>query len=269
MSYLIITKIVLYKMNYIKKTIKLLGYDVFYGDLSDLSFSNLSDKRKMIVNTINAHSYVVAKKDGDFEKSLKSSDVLLPDGSGIVLSSRVLLNKKIKKITGPDFHEYLLNDLNKVKGSCFYMGSSDEVLSLIKDKINIEYHSISVGSYSPPYKEKLSKSDNKEIIRQINFFSPDVLFIGMTAPRQEKWLEENKDKLNFGIATCVGAAFDFYAGKFLRPNPVYIRLHLEWLGRLVKEPKRLWKRNLSIPIFLMDLLFFKIKAWGVNVIKKN
>jgi N-acetylglucosaminyldiphosphoundecaprenol N-acetyl-beta-D-mannosaminyltransferase len=256
-------------MSHIKKTIKLMGYDVFYGDLSDLSFLSLSNKRKTVVNTINAHSYVVAKNDVDFKNSLKSSDILIPDGSGIVLASRVLLNKKIKKITGPDFHEYLLNDLNKTKGSCFYMGSSDAVLSLIKDKINIEYSSISVGFYSPPYKEKLSDSDNKEIIRQINLFSPDVLFVGMTAPRQEKWLEQNKDKLNFKIAACVGAAFDFYAGNILRPNPIYIRLHLEWLGRLIKEPNRMWKRNLSIPIFLMDLLFFKIKMKVVNVIKKN
>jgi N-acetylglucosaminyldiphosphoundecaprenol N-acetyl-beta-D-mannosaminyltransferase len=256
-------------MSCIKNNIKLLGYDVFCGDLNTLSLSNFSSKRKVVVNTINAHSYVVAKKDENFKKSLKLSDFLIPDGSGIVLAARVLLNKKIDKITGPDLHEYLLNDLNKTKGSCFYMGSSDVTLGLIRDKIKRDYSSITVGVYSPPYKEKLSDLDNKEIIKQINLFSPDVLFVGMTAPKQEKWLEENKDKLNFRIASCVGAAFDFYAGKLLRPNPVYISLHLEWLGRLIKEPKRLWKRSLSIPIFLIYLLFLKIKAWGVNVIKKN
>ena len=242
-----------------KKTIRVMGYDVFCGDLSFIGLLNLPGKSKTIVNTINANAYSVAKKDSDFKKSLKSSDILIPDGSGIVLASRVLFNKKIKKIAGPDLHEFLLNDLNKKKGSCFYMGSSDEILSFIEDKINKEYGLITIRSFSPPYKEKLSDSDNKEIIRQINLFSPDVLFIGMTAPKQEKWLEENKDKLNFRIAACVGAAFDFYSGRAKRPNPIYIRLHLEWLVRLIKEPKRLWRRNLSIPIFLIDLLKLKLK----------
>ena len=246
-------------MNYIKKTIKLLGYDVFYGDLSDLSFSNLSGKRKMIVNTINAHSYVVAKKDENFKKSLKLSDFLIPDGSSIVLAARVLLNKKIDKITGPDLHEYLLNDLNKTKGSCFYMGSSDVTLDLIRGKIKKDYSSITVGVYSPPYKEKLSDLDNKEIIKQINLFSPDVLFVGMTAPKQEKWLEENKDKLNFGIASCVGAAFDWYAGVNKPPSRISKKLHLAWLERFFKEPIRMAPRIKSMLYFLYVIAMKKIK----------
>ena len=246
-------------MSFFKKTIKLLGYDVFYGDLSDLSFSNFSDKEKVVINTINPHSYSVSKADTNFKNSLKSSDVLIPDGSGIVLAARVLLNKKINKITGPDLHEYLLNDLNKTKGSCFYMGSSDVTLGLIRDKIKRDYSSVTVEVYSPPYKEKLSDLDNNEIIKQINFFSPDVLFVGMTAPKQEKWLEENKDKLNFGVASCVGAAFDWYAGVNKPPSRISKKLHLAWLERFFKEPIRMAPRIKSMLYFLYIIAMKKIK----------
>ncbi|WP_428087108.1 WecB/TagA/CpsF family glycosyltransferase [Candidatus Thioglobus sp.] len=246
-------------MSRIRKTIKLLGYDVFCGDLNALNLSNFSNKRKAVVNTINPHSYVVAKTDVNFEHSLKSSDFLIPDGSGIVLAARVLLNKKIDKVTGPDLHEYLLNDLNKTKGSCFYMGSSDATLGLIRDKVKKNYSSITVGVYSPPYKEKLSDLDNKEIIKQINFFSPDVLFIGMTAPKQEKWLEENKDKLNFGIASCVGAAFDWYAEVNKPPSRISKKLHLAWLERFFKEPIRMAPRIKSMLYFLYVIAMKKIK----------
>jgi len=245
-------------MNHIKN-LELLEFTVFNGNLNDLSLVNFSDKEKVVINTINPHSYCISKVDANFKHSLKSSDVLIPDGSGIVLAARVLLNKKIDKITGPDLHEHLLNDLNKTKGSCFYMGSSDATLDLIRDKIKKDYSSITVEVYSPPYKEKLSDSDNKEIIKQINIFSPDVLFVGMTAPKQEKWLEENKDKLNFGIASCVGAAFDWYAGVNKPPSRISKKLHLAWLERFFKEPIRMTPRIKSMLYFLYIIAMKKIK----------
>jgi len=80
----------------------------------------------------------------------------------------------------------------------------------------------------------------------------------MTAPKQEKWLHQHKDDLEFTISSCIGAVFDFYAGTVERPKQIWIDLNLEWLGRLVKEPKRMWRRNfVSTPLFLFDLLLFK------------
>lgn len=103
------------------------------------------------------------------------------------------------------------------------------------------------------------------MIDEINVFMPDVLFIGMTAPKQEKWAHEHKTLLDARIICSIGAVFDFYAGTVVRPNKIWINLGLEWFVRLLKEPKRMWKRYLFYgPVFIKLMLKEKIK----NVFKK-
>ena len=215
--------------------------------------------KKYIINTINPHSYIVAKKDDLFKKALLSSDALIPDGSGFMLASKLLKREKLSKLAGADLHCHLLNILNSTSGSVFYMGSSVVVLQNIQKRLLIEFPNICVATYSPPYKSELLNEDSKLIIEKINEFNPDVLFVGMTAPKQEKWLYKNKDKLNFKLASSIGAVFDFYAGTISRPSQFWLDLHLEWLVRLLMEPKRLWKRNfISTPLFLFDIILYKI-----------
>ncbi|MBM1105809.1 WecB/TagA/CpsF family glycosyltransferase [Aurantibacter crassamenti] len=214
-----------------------LGYQVFEGELSS-AFSS----QKTLVNTINQYSYCIAKKDDDFSEALKQSDILLPDGVGIVIAAKLLYGKKIRKIAGADIHQFLLNKLNSEHGSCFYLGSSENTLSLINTRLSKEYPNIKSGFYSPPYKAKFSAEDNAQMTEAVNKFKPDVLFVGMTAPKQEKWSYENKEALDTSIICSIGAVFDFYAGTMKRPNKIWIDFGLEWLGRLFKEPKRMWKR---------------------------
>lgn len=234
----------------------IMNYQVFTKNLNTLDLT-----KRQIINTINPHSYVIAKRDTLFNKALHSSDILIPDGSGIVLAAKKLYKTKIKKIAGYNLHTYLLSEINKKGGRVFYMGASQRTLSLITNKINKEYPNIKIDSYSPPYKEKFTEKENNLIIEKINLFSPDILFIGMTAPKQEKWLYENQKKLKFTIASSIGAVFDFYAEITPRPSSFWIDLHLEWLGRLIAEPKRLWKRNLiSTPKFLFDLFIYKTNS---------
>ena len=231
-----------------------MGYDNILDNLSLLKFDS-----KIIVNTINPHSYIIAKKDKKFREALLSSDFLIPDGSGIILAAKLIKGKSISKIAGNDLHKHMLEILNSASGSVFYMGSSEVALQNIQKKLAIEFPNIDVSTYSPPYKSVLSNEDNELIIQKINRFNPDVLFVGMTAPKQEKWLYKNKDTLNFKIASSIGAVFDFYAGTIVRPSQFWLDLHLEWLLRLFKEPRRLWKRNfISAPLFLFDILLYKI-----------
>jgi len=238
------------------ETLEIMGYSVFIDDLEKVSIEN---KDKFIINTINPHSYVVAKKDKLFQKALKESDILVPDGSGFVIAANFIHNKKkINKIAGFDVHQDLLNKLNKTRGKVFYMGSSPNTLSKIRERLSKEFPNIKAEFYSPPFKPMFDEEDNKKIIEEINKFNPDVLFVGMTAPKQEKWLYENKDKVNFKVASCIGAVFDFYAGTVKRPSEFWIKMHLEWLPRFFKEPKRLWRRNfVSTPIFLKDMIVYK------------
>lgn len=232
-----------------------MNYNVFTDKLNTLDLT-----KRQIINTINPHSYVTAKKDDFFHEALSSSDILIPDGSGIVLAAKQLYGKSIEKIAGYNLHAFLLDEMNQKGAKVFYMGASEKTLVRISEKIKKEYPNIQVASYSPPFKEQFSSSENSTIIKHINEFNPDVLFIGMTAPKQEKWLHAHKDELKFTIASSIGAVFDFYADIVPRPKTFWIRHHLEWFVRLISEPKRLWKRNfISTPKFLFDVLLYKLK----------
>ena len=167
--------------------------------------------------------------------------------------------KKIKKIAGADIHQFLLEKAHATKQKVFYLGASAQTLQLVEERVIKEFSNIIVASYSPPYKAEFSEQDTNAMISAVNDFMPDYLFIGMTAPKQEKWVHANKDKLHAKVITSIGAVFDFYAGTIQRSSPFWINIGLEWLPRLVREPKRLWKRNLiSTPLFLWDLLKAKI-----------
>ena len=233
----------------------IMGYEVFVNELESIDLET-----KKVINTINPHSYITAKSDSYFKDALKTSDFLIPDGSGIVLASKIIYKKNIKKIAGADLHRFLLSKMNEKNGKVFYMGASQITLDKIEKRVKQEYPNIQVESYSPPFKAKFSDQDNDIMIDKINSFNPDVLFVGMTAPKQEKWLYEHKDNLNFKVASCIGAVFDFYAGTVERPAQIWIDLHFEWLGRLLKEPKRMWRRNfISTPLFLLDIFYYKFK----------
>ena len=229
--------------------LKIIDENVFSDDLSTIDL-----EKKAIINTVNPHSFCVSKTDEGFKNALMQSDILLPDGSGIVLAAKVLRGKVIKKIAGADIHKHLLIHANLKHKKVFYLGASQNTLNLINNWLKKEYPNIKFSSYSPPYKNEFSTEDSLAMIEATNNFNPDILFVGMTAPKQEKWVEANKANLNATIITSIGAVFDFYAGTIKRSSPFWIKLGLEWLPRLIQEPKRLWKRNfISTPLFLWYL----------------
>jgi N-acetylglucosaminyldiphosphoundecaprenol N-acetyl-beta-D-mannosaminyltransferase len=231
------------------------GYRLYSEPLSVLP-----NKPKLLVNTINQYSYCIANQDPEFKKSLQESDILLPDGIGVVIATRFLTGKIVKKIAGADLHQYLLQSLNESNGKCFYLGASNLTLEKIKARVAIEYPNVKVETYSPPFKKEFSISDNNKMFEAINSFKPDVLFVGMTAPKQEVWATKNKGALDTKLICSIGAVFDFYAGTIKRPNKIWIKLGLEWLGRLTSEPTRLWKRYLYFgPVFAGLILKEKIK----------
>lgn len=236
-------------------TVSLMDYAVFNGSLNQIGFAD-----KTLINTINQYSYCIAEKEGGFKKALQGSDILLPDGMAIVAAVRLLSGKKIKKIAGADIHLHLLEELEKKEGSCFYLGSSENTLQKIRERIALEYPNIKVQTFSPPYKPEFSEADNKQMLEMVNVFKPDVLFVGMTAPKQEKWAFTHKEQLDAQIICSIGAVFDFYAGTVERPSSFWINLRLEWFIRLLKEPKRMWKRYLYYgPVFIGMMLREKLR----------
>jgi N-acetylglucosaminyldiphosphoundecaprenol N-acetyl-beta-D-mannosaminyltransferase len=234
--------------------LQIIDDNVFSEDLNTINLN-----KNTIINTINPHSFCVSKTDKVFQEALLKSDILLPDGSGIVIAAKFLRGKSIKKIAGADIHKFLLSHADITKKRVFYLGAAQNTLETIQKKLANEYPNIKVGSYSPPYKPEFSEVDSKKMIQEVNDFKPDILFVGMTAPKQEKWVTQHKKNLDATITVSIGAVFDFYAGTVERSGPFWINIGLEWLPRLLKEPKRLWRRNfVSTPLFLWYLLKAKI-----------
>lgn len=138
----------------------------------------------------------------------------------------------------------------------WFMGSSEKVLSLIREKVAVDYPNLEVVTYSPPYKPEFSEEDNRAIIKAINDADPDLLWIGMTAPKQEKWTYSHWNELNIHCHVgTIGAVFDFYAGTAKRAPKWWQEHSLEWLYRLCIEPKRMWRRYvLGNPLFLWNIM---------------
>ena len=200
---------------------------------------------KLLINTINAHSFNTAKKDKLFAEALTNGDVLIPDGVSIVKACRRIKAKSQPKerIAGWDLFEFEMSKLEKKGGTVMFMGSSQKVLVLIVKRAAKVYPHLKVVTYSPPYKPEFSDEDNTAIIEAINNANPDLLWIGMTAPKQEKWTYSHWKDLNIHCHVgTIGAVFDFFAGTVERA-PIWWQEHgLEWLYRLLKEPKRMWRR---------------------------
>lgn len=215
---------------------------------------------KLLINTINAHSYNTALKDSLFAEALTKGDVLIPDGASVVMACRWLKAKSqpTERIAGWNLFVHEMDRLNRKGGTCFFMGSSEKVLELIRKRAAVDYPNIKVETYSPPYKPEFSEEDNKGIIEAINRANPDLLWIGMTAPKQEKWTYTHWKELDIHCHVgTIGAVFDFFAGTVERA-PLWWQEHgLEWLYRLLKEPKRMWRRYI-----IGNTLFLK------NVVKE-
>lgn len=217
---------------------------------------------KVLINTVNAHSFNTAQKDSLFADALMRGDALIPDGISIVKACEWLKAKSQPKerIAGWDLFFYEMDKLNKKGGKCFFMGSSENVLSMIRRRVAIDYPDIKVETYSPPYKSEFTKEDNEAIIAAINQYDPDLLWIGMTAPKQEKWVYTHWDELDIHCHVgTIGAVFDFFAGTVERA-PIWCQEHgLEWAYRLLKEPKRMWRRYIiGNSLFLWNILKEKI-----------
>lgn len=235
---------------------------------------------KLLINTINAHSYNTALKDPLFAEALSCGDVLIPDGVSIVKACRWIGAKSQprERIAGWDLFDYEMNRLEReseastAKGespkTVMFMGSSQKVLDQIVKRAAEVYPHLKVATYSPPYKPEFTDEDNRAIITAIHASNPDLLWIGMTAPKQEKWTYSHWSELDIHCHVgTIGAVFDFFAGTVARA-PLWWQNHgLEWLYRLLKEPRRMWRRYiLGNTLFLKNMLTEKLSKYPLAAI---
>ena len=216
---------------------------------------------KYVVNTISPNSYGISCYDEEMNEALKGADFLILDGVYFGWLPWFRDGKRAKRITGWDSFIYYCNKLNETGGKMFLLGSTEDVLCEMKNNISKEFPYVKVETYSPPYKSKFSNEDNQKMYAAINAFEPDVLAIGMTAPKQEKWAYQNKHYCNFHVSIAIGNVFDWYAGKTKRPNVFWQKIGMEWLVRIFYRPE-IFRRNIGNQMrffrhLLLDLLHIR------------
>jgi N-acetylglucosaminyldiphosphoundecaprenol N-acetyl-beta-D-mannosaminyltransferase len=228
--------------------VTVMGYRVFSDDLGVLPWEGPC----RTVNTISPNSYGISTHDAEFETALKATDVLVLDGVYFGLASIFLQRRLIRANQGPDVFAFFIKQLEGRRGRAFFLGSTDRTLGLIRERMAKECPNVTVGSYSPPHKKIFAEEDERVMLEEVRAFGADVLFVGMTVPKQEKWVHKFKHQLDSRFVVSIGAVFDWYAGTTPPIAPVWWRLRLAWLVRTIQRPEIL-RRYPDIFIFFRHL----------------
>lgn len=240
------------------KFIDVMRFRVFSDELSTIPVK--SDKCR-IINTISPNSYGITTRDKVFDEALKTTDYLVLDGVYFAFASLLLHGRNIKANQGPDVFYHFMGRLNADGGKAFFLGSKEETLELIKVRSFREYPGITVAYHSPPFKPEFSAEDNTVMLGKIGHFDPDIVFVGMTCPKQEKWAIAHRDRIKAGLVICIGNVFDWYAGTQKEVHRFWYKVKLGWLIRIFIRPE-IFKRNIGnqMKFFLhVILIFLKIK----------
>ena len=204
-----------------------------------------------VFSCANPHSLAVADRDVEFRQALQHADAVVADGAGLTAVAKLCGLRIGPRITGSDYFRSMMQALDARGGRVAFFGSSPQVLDLLAARCAREFPRVTIAArISPPYGE-WPEARNAEFLAQIDAANVDVLWVGMTAPKQEKWVQRNLAQINAGAVGSIGAVFDYFAGTVVRAPDWVCRAGLEWAYRFAREPARLWQRNLiSGPQFI-------------------
>jgi N-acetylglucosaminyldiphosphoundecaprenol N-acetyl-beta-D-mannosaminyltransferase len=232
---------------------KFFEFELTNRDPTSIVQGALDNETTSAINTMNAHSFNVSLQDANFHRALLASDSLVADGVGVVWAAKAMGTRNLKKVSGYDLFAAAMEIANHQKLIVGFLGSTPEVLEKIKTKAAADYPDAVVKVLSPPFASEFSEDEAIQLIGDLGHV--DILFVGMTAPKQEKFVYQFKEHITARVAMSIGAVFDFYSGTTKRPHPIFIRMGLEWLGRSIADPKKLGKRNLvAIPKFVFNCI---------------
>jgi len=208
----------------------------------------IKDKKGFVIYTPNPEIVNITKKDKSFTEILNSADIVTPDGIGIVYASRLLKGNITNRAPGFDISKGIIEKLNESGGSVYLFGGKPTVSQIAADNLKKEYENLVICGTSDGYFD-----DDSEIIADISKASPDLLLVCLGAPKQEKWIFENKDKLNAGILIGAGGSIDVLAGQVKRAPKFYTDHGLEWFYRLINQPTRI-SRVIKLALVLVDVM---------------
>ena len=233
---------------------KILGIDVCittYEELRNAIKNDIQEKKKSYIVTINPEKVIKAKKDESLKDILNNAKYQIPDGIGIIYASKIKKGKIKSRITGIDTMEMICDLSNKERFRIFMYGAEADVVEKAKIKLEEKYKKINICGYINGYEK-----NEKSVINKINNSKPDILFVALGSPKQEKFISQNFDNINCKILLGVGGSFDVISGKKKRAPKWVQKKGLEWLYRLIKEPKRFFRQT-KIISFIFEVMLEK------------
>lgn len=199
------------------------------------------------VYTPNSEIIMQAQRNTEFREILNNADLLVPDGAGVILASKILGVPLKEKVSGIDLVKNLFKVFNGKNVSFYILGAQPGVAEMAAVNIIAEYGKIKIAGYEHGY---FKPEDENDVIERINSTKPDILLVGLGAPKQEIWISNNMHRLNCKVLIGVGGSIDVFAGK-ASLAPEFIRKSgFEWLYRLIREPRRI-KRMMDLPRFML------------------
>ncbi|WP_462406326.1 WecB/TagA/CpsF family glycosyltransferase [Gracilibacillus sp. Marseille-QA3620] len=202
---------------------------------------SLVNRKKTAVYFLNAHCYNIAQKDEEYRNVINMADLLLNDGVGIKMGARLFGVQLKENLNGTDFIPELLQLAAEKGFTAYLLGAGPGVAGKAAEHLQRAIPGLRIVGYRSGY---FSKEENDAVVHEINRLKPDILIVGRGVPIQEKWISDNKESLNATIILGVGAYIDFASGRIPRAPQIIRKLRLEWVYRLLLEPKRMWRRYL-------------------------
>ena len=229
------------------KTCNILGVEIAVTTMEQVVEyieTKIDTLRGQYITVCNGHTSVMAYEDLEYRKIQNNAVLSLPDGEPLSIVSRIRGHEEATRVTGPDLMEELFEAGERGNGLRHYFyGATEETLKDLEKALLERYpHLVIAGMYSPPFRP-FTEEEKQEDIRRINESKADIIWVGLGAPKQEKWMYENRGRMH-GVAIGVGAGFDYHAGRIKRAPKWMQRISMEWFVRLLQDPRRLWKRYL-------------------------
>lgn len=217
-----------------------------------------SNKSCKIIVAPNTEFIMKAQKDKDFFDILKQAELATPDSVGVTIGAK-LQNKEFKeRIPGQAYFREIFRVAEKEGWTIYLLGGKDDVPIKTKEKLEKDFPNAKIVGVHEGFFEKDSEED---VIEEINRLKPNILFVAMGAPIQEKWIYKNRNRLQVDVAAGQGGTFDYEAGKIKRAPLIFQKLGIEWFWRLIKQPSRI-VRMLVLPQYLIKILLKKDKTKG-------
>lgn len=218
----------------------------------------IKNNKPHLIVSLNPLTLLKANKDSEYKNIIKNSNLVLADGAGIIWASKFLKKPLKERITGIEILEYACKLSESHKYKLYFLGSKPDVIKKAAKKLKERYPLSYITGFHHGY---FSEDEEKELINSISSLGPDILFVGMGQPAQEKWIWNNLRLLNVPVCIGIGGSFDVISGQLKRAPKWMQKSGLEWLFRTLQEPKRI-KEIAKLPVFIFLVLKEKLKTIG-------